>query len=87
MQSGVEAEAERLFDSAVQLCRSMGMVRAGHSSSTAGTSQFILNRIGSVLGPPMKIDAERRGLPAISTDASRLSSSSKKIRISSRARC
>ena len=63
-----EAEAERLFDSASQLCRSMGLVAAGRSPRPPGHSQFILNRIGKLLGPPMKIDAERRGRPAISID-------------------
>ena len=64
-----------------------GIGPAGRSPRPPSRSQFILNRIGKLLGPPMKIDAERRGLPAISTDASRFSNSSKKIRISSRARC
>ena len=60
---------------------------AGRSPRPPSQYQFILNRIGKLLGPPMKIDADRRGLPAISTHASRPSNSSKKIRISSRARC
>ena len=55
-----------------QLCRSMGLVLPDVHLEPPSHSQFILKRIGSVLGPPMKIDAERRGLPAISTDASRL---------------
>ena len=49
--------------------------------------RFPMGRGGSIFGPPMKIDAERCGFPAISTESTRLSNSSKKIRISSRARC
>src|SRR5262249_47656007 len=45
------------------------------------------NLTGKALSPPTKTDAERRGVPAISMRASRPSSSSKKIRISRRARC
>ena len=64
-----------------------GLGLAGRLSRPPSKSQFILNRIGRLLGPPMKIDAERRGLPASSIHSSRPSNSSKKIRISSRARC
>ncbi len=42
MESGRQAEAERLIDSAVQLCRSMGMVETAIKPDRVGTSQFIL---------------------------------------------
>ncbi len=49
--------------------------------------QFILNRTGTVFGPPTNTDAERRGSPAISIHVNRANNSSKNSRISSRARC